>query len=243
VVRLAATAVGPSPPHSEGVVEDVAGPNDAGTGWAMIVRITSPDSHSPGEELVALSESELESTGVALDERGRRVPLSRRPAPCDLHDLIELRLFTEFADGVAAARGAEEIEQELKVALGGPTVALVAERHWRAPYNYEFLVTVEPLNDPLGALSWLALVGDGGWISCSDDGWRFDLWWSATADPDATFLLRQVHGAKVSFLPWHSPRRRLGSERPLLAVPIRSELAQPFEFDELLDAEPGDEEP
>jgi hypothetical protein len=228
-------------PSSEGVVEAVAGPNDEGTGWNLTVRIGEPGA---GDSLVSLPESALEATGLALDERGRRVPLAEGEAPDELGDRIELRLFTELVDGIAAARVAEEIERELLEELQGSTVTIVAERHWSEPYHYELAVTIAPHDDPVEALGWLALLGEGGWISSRDDGWRFDLWWSSPHGGDSLFLSTDVHGAEVSFLPWGSPRRRPEPERPLLAVPIRPGLEGPEEGDfGDLDPEPGDEEP
>lgn len=215
---------------SEGVVEDVAGPNEDGTGWDVTVRIGET---GEADTLVSLPESKLEATGLALDERGRRVPLSAVPAPAELRDRIELQLFTEIVDGVAAARVADELERELLAVLPGAVITIVAERHWSQPYNYEFALGVEPLGDAVDALGWLALAGDGGWISSRDDGWRFDLWWSGSGGERAVFLVPDVHGAEVSFLPWQSPRRRPADERPLLAVPIRAGLDDPGE------SEPG----
>jgi hypothetical protein len=228
-------------PTNEGVVEDVAGPNDEGTGWNLTVRIGEPGA---GGSLVSIAESELEATGLALDERGERVPLAERPRADERRDRIELRLFTELADGIAAARTAEEVERELAEMVSASAITIVAERHWSEPYNYEFGVTIEPFDDPVEALGELALMGEGGWISSRDDGWRFDLWWSGGPDADAVFLVADVHGAEVSFLPWRSPRRRPEDERPLLAVPIRSGLDEPGgREDDELDPEPGDEEP
>jgi hypothetical protein len=228
-------------PASEGVVEDVAGPNEEGTGWNLTVRIGEAGA---GDSLVSVAESELEATGLAVDERGERVPLAERPGPDELRDRIEVRLFTELVDGIAAARTAEEVERELAEAVSAAAITIVAERHWSEPYNYEFGITIEPFDDPVEALGEIALLGEGGWISSRDDGWRFDLWWSGGADTDAVFLVPDVHGAEVSFLPWRSPRRRPEDERPLLAVPIRTELDDPGERElDGLDPEPGDEEP
>ena len=228
-------------PESEGVVEDVAGPNDEGTGWNITVRIPE---EGAGDALVAVAESALETTGVALDERGQRVSVAERPELEERRDRLELRLFTSLADGIATARIAEEIEAELQAVLSGASVTIVAERHWSEPYNYELAVTIEPLDDPEEALGWLALVGDGGWIACQDDGWRFDLWWSGGPGTDAVFLAPDIHGAEVSLLPWRSPHRRPEAERPLVNVLIRAGLDAPGEEDAgELDAEAGDEEP
>ncbi len=249
MVRVAQAPADSALPEGEAVVEDVAGPNEEGTGWNVTVRIGEPGSG----DLVAVSESALETTGLALDEKGDRVPVDERPGPEELRDRIEMRLFTALADGIAAARVAEAIEGELLAVLAGATVAIVAERHWSEPYNYEFAVTVEPLDDADDALSWLALVGDGGWIASRDDGWRFDLWWSGGPGTDSVFLTPDVHGVELSFLPWRSPQRRPESERPLVNVLLRAGLEDPpeasdeadagFDLDAgELDVEPGDEE-
>ena len=227
VVRVVATAGDALPAGSEGVVEDVAGPNDEGSGWLVTLRITGGGN---GDSLVLVPEAGLEPTGLAEDERGERVPLVERPAPDELRDCIELRLFTEITDGIDAARIAETIERGLVALLGGATVSIEAERHWSEPYNYELGVTINPLDDPVDALRLLTEAGGEGWLSCRDDGWRCDLWWSDAADADATLIVPEVHGAELAFLPWRSPRRRPDTERPLVVVNV-------------LDPEPGDEEP
>jgi hypothetical protein len=232
-------------PAEEGVVEEVAGPDDAGTGWTVTVRMTetagSPTVSST--TLVSLPESALEATGLMLDGHGRRVPLVRREGaePEECSDRIELRLFTAVTNGIAAAQVAEEIERELGSVVVDAALTTVAERHWSHPFPYEFAITIEPRDDPLELLGWLALAGDGGWLASRDDGWRFDLWWSSAGVPGAVFLVAEVHGAEVSLLPWRSPVRRREEERPLLAVRLRSGLDIPAA--DWLDAEPSDEEP
>jgi len=240
-VRVARAAGEAPRARCEGVVEDISGPTEDGSGWTLTVRLAQPDS---GDELVSVSESQLEATGLVLDERGRRVPLAGRPREPEPSDLIELRLFTELVDGIAAARVADEIERELAVALSGASIAIVAERHWSEPYPYELSISIAPRDDPVEALAWLALLGDGGWIASRDDGWRFDLWWSDAGGAEAAFLAPEVHAAEVSFLPWRSPGWRPESQRPLLDVLLRSGLEEPPEvgFEEL-DEETGDEEP
>ena len=135
--------------------------------------------------------------------RSKRSTRTTSPA-----DLLELRLFTEITDGIEAARVAERIEQELVDLLGGATVTIEAERHWSEPYNYELAVGVTPHGDAIEALEILAEAGGNGWLACSDDGWRCDLWWSSARDPDAMLVVPEVHGAEVAFIPWSDPSRR-----------------------------------
>lgn len=220
---------------SEGVVEEVAGPNDDGSGWSVTVRI-GPE----GSRLVTVRESELRSTGMALDDRGRRVPTRERPAPDELSDRIELRLFTEIADGIAAARAAAAVEVELEALAPGASISTVAERHWSEPYNYEFTLTLEPAGEPVEALQRLAHLGDGHWIACRDDGWQVDLWWSADGTEGGVFLTPEIHGAELCYRPWGSPRRRPESARPLISVRVRAGLSEPGGGPS--DAEAGDEE-
>jgi len=181
----------------QGVVEDVAGPNEDGTGWAYHVRIEGA--------LWLLPEHELEPIGP-----------SGLPAP-ERVDTLQLRLVTEIADGIEAARVAERLDEAVR-AVTGPTILVVeAERHWAEPYFYEFEVTLRPLADAVTALRALVTVGRDGWLTCDDDGWRCDLWWSADDDAPG-FLVPEIRGAKLSFLPWSSPARRPEGERPLVSV-------------------------
>jgi hypothetical protein len=158
---------------------------------------------------------------MAEDARGERVILDEHTPPDERRDCIELRLFTEITDGIDAARVAETIERELVELLGGAAVTIEAERHWSEPYNYELGVTIHPLDDPVEALRRLIDAGGDGWLSCRDDGWRCDLWWSDAADEDDSLIVPEVHGAELSFLPWRSPRRRPDDERPLVVVDVR----------------------
>ncbi len=111
------------PPGSEGIVEDVAGPNEDGTGWAVTLRLADAGA---GDSLVLLSEADLEPTGLAEDEHGERMILEQRPPPEERRDCIELRLFTEITDGIEPARLAERIERELVELLGGAGVSIEA---------------------------------------------------------------------------------------------------------------------
>ena len=241
IVRLAHAPAASPLAGAEGVVEELAGPDEEGRGWNLTLRVAEVGGH---ERLVSVPEAQLEPTGLVLDERGRRVPLRAGAPVGEPRDRIELRLFTEITDGIAAARAAEEVERELLGVLAGASVTIVAERHWAEPFNYEFAVSVEPHDDPVEAVGWFALVGDGGWIASRDDGWRFELWWCTTAERDSSFLVPEVHSAQLAFLPWRSPRRRPESERPLMAVLIQAGLAEPAEPDvDRLDPEPGNEEP
>jgi len=219
-------------PGEEAVVEEVGGPNEDGTGWLLVLR-------GRDGEPVQVSEDAVEPTGLGESQSGERVPLGAIPVEEELCDRIELRLFTGVTDGIEAASVAAAIERELVDLLGGAAVSTEAERHWSEPYNYELAVTVVPDGDASEALQIVAEAGGEGWLACRDDGWRCDLWWSATRDPDAMLIVPQVHAAEVVFLPWSSPARRTEDERPLVAV-----TADDDELDEAedLDAEAGDEE-
>jgi len=202
---------------AEAVVEEVAGPNAAGTGWLLNVRLASAEASG---EPVVLDEAEVEPTGLAQNEVGERVPSGAELEREDPGDMLELRLFTEITDGIEAARVAERIEQEIVDLLGGAGVSIEAERHWSEPYNYELAVTIVPQGNAVEALEILAEAGGNGWLACSDDGWRCDLWWSATRDPDAMLVVPEVHGAELAFIPWSDPSRRPHDARPLVVVAV-----------------------
>jgi len=184
-------------PLGEGIVEDVVGPAEGGTGWAVAVQV--------GEALWVLPEDSLEAKapgGVGGAER---------------LDTLELRLVTDLTDGVQAARVAEQIESTLRTLIGPSLIEITAERHWAEPFHYELDVNVSPLGDAVEAFRALAGAGRNGWLSCRDDGWRCDLWWSDDED-EAGFLVPEVYGAEVTFLPWSSPLQRPEQERPLVSV-------------------------
>jgi hypothetical protein len=233
-------------PGSEGLVEEIAGPNDEGTGWSVTVRLGDP---AGADALVLFAEDDLEPTGMGENERGERTILEDLPPPGDPRNRLELRLYTEITDGIDAARVAETIEHELVELLGGAAVTIEAERHWSEPYNYELGVIVHPLDNPVEALRLIAEVGGGGWVACRDDGWRCDLWWSAARDEGAVLFAPEVHGAEIAFLPWSSPARRREAERPLVTVELPESVEEPDygeleaeAEEELGDPEPGDEE-
>ena len=184
-------------PLGEGVVEDVAGPTDDGGGWAVSLRV--------GDELCVLPEDDLEAVIVHAEPPAERV------------DTLELRLVTELADGVEAARAADRIDEEIRAVVGPSILTIVAERHWAEPYFYELDVSVRPLGDAVAALRALVTAGRDGWLSCRDDGWRCELWWHAEED-ERGFLVPEVRGAEVAFLPWSSPAFRPDAERPLVTV-------------------------
>jgi hypothetical protein len=218
----------------EAVVEEVAGPNEEGTSWLLNLRVPGG-----GDEPVVVDEDEVEPTGLAENEVGERVPLGADdPGDDEPADRLELRLFTELTDGIEAARVAETIERELADLLGGATVTIEAERHWSEPYNYELAVSVIPHGDPVDALEILAEAGGAGWLAYADDGWRCDLWWSSSRDPDAMLVVPEVHGAEVAFTPWSDPSRRPADDRPLVVVAVADDEPEEPE----LDPEPGDEE-
>ena len=196
-MRVVRQPEGARSPLRDGVVEDVVGPTESGTGWAVAIRV--------GHALWVLPEDDLESTSTRADAAPERV------------DVLQLRLATELTDGVEAARVAERIDEELRASVGPAILSIEAERHWAEPYLYELDVTVRPLGDTLAAFRALAEAGRDGWLSCHDDGWRCDLWWHAEED-EPGFLVPEVRGAEVSLLPWSSPGRRPESERPLVTV-------------------------
>lgn len=181
----------------DAVVEEVVGPAEGGAGWAVSVRA--------GGGLWVLPEDDLEPAEPRADEPPERL------------DTLQLRLVTDLADGVEAARVAEQLDEELRAVAGPAVVSVEAERHWAEPYLYELDVTLRPLGDPVAALRALVAAGEGGWLTCRDDGWRCRLWWDA-GDGEAGFLVPEVRGAEVTFLPWSSPALRPESERPLVSV-------------------------
>ena len=197
MVRVVRQPEGARSPLREGVVEDVVGPAEGGTGWAVALRV--------GDALWVLPEDDLESSGPHAEPPPERI------------DTLQLRLVTELTDGVEAARVAERIDEELRLVVGGAILSIEAERHWAEPYHYELDVSVRPLGDAIAALRALVAVGRDGWLSCRDDGWRCDLWWNADED-EPGFLVPEVRGAQVTFLPWSSPALRPEGERPLVTL-------------------------
>jgi len=199
LVRILRQPDGVRSPLGEGVVEDVVGPTEDGTGWATAVRV--------GDSLWVLPEDDLEpvhtQVGPPQDER---------------FDTLQLRLVTELTDGVEAARVAELIDATLRELVGQSIVEVEAERHWAEPYNYELDVSVQPLSDSITALRALVDAGGDGWLSCRDDGWRCDLWWNADDEDEPGFLVPEVRGAELTFLPWESPARRPEEDRPLVRL-------------------------
>jgi hypothetical protein len=150
-----------------------------------------------------LAEGDLEAVVVHADPPPERV------------DTLELHLVTELADGVEAARVADRVDDELHAVVGPSILTIVAERHWAEPYFYELDVSVRPLGDAVEALRALVAAGGDRWLSCRDDGWRCDLWWHAD-EVGPGFLVPEVRGAEVAFLPWSSPAFRPEGERPLV---------------------------
>jgi hypothetical protein len=212
IVRLAGD---PGPASIEAVVDDIAGPDDAGAGWAVSVTVERPG--RGGRSVWVVREDELESTGFAEGPDGERVPVAVVPPAAERRTVLELRVVTSLTDSSLAAQVAENIELALRDLVGHCRISIEAERHWADPFHYELDVSVEPLGDPVEALLTIAEAGMDGWLSCIDDGWRCNLWWSQP-DDDAVFLVPEIHGAEVSFLPWDDPSLRPESERPLVAV-------------------------
>ena len=199
VVRIVRQPARARSPLGEGVIEDVVGPTEDGTGWAAAIRVD--------DELWVLAEDDLESAGP---------PAS--PAQPERFDTLQLRLVTELTDGVEAARVADLIEATLRELVGPAILEIEAERHWAEPYNYELDVSLRPLGDAIAALRMLADVGGDGWLSCRDDGWRCDLWWNADDEDEPGYLVHEVRGAEIAFLPWESPARRPEEDRPLVKL-------------------------
>ena len=197
-MRVASQAQDSAIPPGEATVEDVVGPAADGLGWAVSVRI--------GDELVVLPEDDLEPVSPGT------VGGPERP------DTIELRLVTSLTDGVEAARVAEQVDESVRALAGPAIVDITAERHWAEPFHYELEVEVRPLANALDAFRAFVTTGADGWLSCSDDGWRCDLWWSMEDDDAPGYLVPEVRGAEVTFLPWSSPERRPESDRPLVTV-------------------------
>lgn len=198
-MRILRRPDGARSPLGEGVVEDVVGPTEDGRGWACAVRAA--------DELLVLPEDDLE-------------PIHAQAAPPvdERFDTLQLRLVTELTDGVEAARVAELIEATVREHVGQSIVEIEAERHWAEPYNYELDVSVQPLSNSIDALRVLVDAGGGGWLSCRDDGWRCDLWWNADDEDDPGFLVPEVRGAELTYLPWESPARRPEEDRPLVRL-------------------------
>ena len=200
--------------RAEGVVEEIAGPDEDGTGWAVTVRVAQ----AVGAQAIwIVPENELAATGFAEGPEGERLPVAAIPPAAERRTMLFIRVATDLTDSAEAARTAEGIEATLRDLVGHCRIAIEAERHWADPYTYELDISVEPRGDAIDALQILADAGADGWLSCVDDGWRCQLWWSRPYD-DAIFLAPEVHGAEVSFLPWDDPSRRPESERPLVAV-------------------------
>jgi hypothetical protein len=197
-VRLLRQPEGARIAAREGTVEDVVGPLEDGAGWAVSVRL--------GGELFVVPEHELEAVAPGAVGGQERI------------DTIEVRLVTSLTDGVEAAQTAEQVEESVRALVGTATVEITAERHWAEPYYYELDVIVRPVDQAIGAFLALFTAGASGWISCKDDGWRCDLWWSAEDDDAPGYLVPEVRGAELTYLPWSSPARRPEADRPLVSV-------------------------
>ena len=203
----------------EVVVEELAGPDEAGSSWTYSV--STDDPRTGGRAFWVLPQDELMPTGDAVARDGRRVPVASLPPAPERRTSLVLRLATSLVESHDAAQAADRIEEAVRELTGPCRISVEAERHWAEPYNYELEVTVEPLGDPVDALRRLADAGDDGWLSCRDDGWRCDLWWRRPPDDDGpVFLSPEIHGAEVAFLPWESPARRPEPQRPLVAVRV-----------------------
>jgi hypothetical protein len=208
---------------AEGVVDGLAGPNEAGTAWTVSVWV---EDASRGRALQVVDEDELEPTGLAEGPDGERLPVDALHEAPERSTVLQLRVVTPLTDSGVAAQVAELIEGALRDLVGPASISVEAERHWAEPFHYELDLFVEPYGDAVEGLRALAGAGEDGWLSCTDDGWRCDLWWSRPED-DVVFLAPEVSGAEVSFLPWDSPARRPESERPLVAVRVADGFDEP----------------
>ena len=194
---------------SEAVVEEVTGPNDEGT------RLERDRSVSPGRPSTTRSPSSPRmpwSRRASLTTRAaQRVPVGVLPATAEARDRIELRLFTEITDGIDAARIASEIEEELVELLGDVDVSHGGRASLGRPVQLRAVRDGRPARESRSR-RWalLAKTGEGGWLAYRDDGWRCDLWWSASRDPDAILIVPEVHAAEIVFVPWSSPARQTG---------------------------------
>ena len=183
------------------------GPNDDGTGWAG----DAPGLHvrAAGDSIWSCSPRTTSSRpGFAEGPDGERVPLDAVPPAAERRPPASSCASSPPSPTAidAPRRSRRTIEQELRDLVGGADrISIEAERHWAEPYHYELDVAVEPHGDPVEALQILAEAGGDGWLACRDDGWRCDLWWSSTRDPDAMLLVPEVHAA---------PRSRSSRGRP-----------------------------
>jgi hypothetical protein len=209
---------------AEGVVDDVAGPNEAGTAWTVSVWVD--DASRGGRSLSVVEEGELEPSGLAEGANGERLPVDALHEAAERRTVLQLRVVTPITDSAVAAQVAELIESSIRELVGPAGISVEAERHWSEPFHYELDLFVEPYGDAVAGLRALAEAGEDGWLSCTDDGWRCDLWWSRP-DDDSVFLAPEVSGAEVSFVPWDSPVRRPESERPLVAVQVADGFDEP----------------
>ena len=198
-------------------MEELVGPDETGTRWTVSLLVEDPGHGGRSHRIVP--EDALEPTGLAEGPDGDRVPAEALPAPQERRSALQLRVVTPLTDSSVAAQVAEQIDHAVRELVGPCRVTIEAERHWSDPFHYELDVVVEPFGDAVEALAALAEAGEEGWLSCVDDGWRCNLWWSRP-DDDTVFLAPEVQGAEVSFVPWDSPARRPESERPLVAVEV-----------------------
>ena len=113
-MRVIRQPAGARSPLGEGIVEDVVGPTEDGAGWAVSLHV--------GDELCVLAEDDLEAVVVHPDPSPERV------------DTLELRLVTELADGVEAARAADRIDEEIRgVITSKGTLDVLLETGWIRP--------------------------------------------------------------------------------------------------------------
>src|SRR5262249_58301135 len=111
----------------EGVVDDVAGPDDDGLGWAVQVWVEQPER---GRTIWVVAETDLRPTGYAEGPDGERLPLNAVPPAAERRTLMQLRVVTSVTESSVAAEVAENIEESVRDLVGHCRIAIEAERHW-----------------------------------------------------------------------------------------------------------------
>src|SRR4051812_36277488 len=102
VVRIVRVPEAEPAPSEEAVVEEVAGPNDDGTGWLLTLRLCDD---TGADSMIVLAEGDLEPTGYGEAPTGERVVLeAARDDEPEARDCLELRLFTEITEVSEAAK-------------------------------------------------------------------------------------------------------------------------------------------
>lgn len=182
-------------------------PNEAGTGWTVLVQ--EDDAESPtGITVWSLDETQVVSTGFRRIHSGQTMPIGLR-TPEQLGDRVGLALTTDLTNG-SDGRVCETavLAALVPFALAG-RIASAMSPHPHEPFDIEFDIDLEPDHDPAAAFSDIADLCSTGWSEVYDDGWELSREWRrANAAPGATFLHETVRYARLSLQPWSSPARR-----------------------------------